>query len=76
VWYEIDHAKSSFKCVTNLVSVVTRESGDGWTVELNEGVMIWEFLSSMELSEFGQGAYDTFDELLQKNRVDAIVRVS
>jgi hypothetical protein len=37
--------------------------------------MIWEFLSSMELSEFGQGAYDTFDELLQKNRVDAIVTV-
>jgi hypothetical protein len=59
----------------NFVSMATQESGDGWTVEVKNGLMVWEFLPGMKLSEFGQDAYDTFDELLRTNRINAMVTV-
>lgn len=48
-------------------------SGDGWTVEVDESVMIWEFLPGMELAAFQQEAYSTFEDLLERNRFVGMV---
>lgn len=53
---------------------VTR-SGDGWTVELDDGVMVWEFLPGMELSAFKKDAYPVFEELLESHDITAMVTV-
>jgi hypothetical protein len=53
----------------------TTRSGDGWTVEVDDGVMIWEFLPGMELSTFGEEAYETFEALLDREQVSAMVTV-
>ena len=50
-------------------------SGDGWTVEMDDGVMVWEFLPEMELSAFGEDAYPVFEDLLRKYDVDGMVTV-
>ncbi|MFC7074087.1 hypothetical protein ACFQJ7_01960 [Halovenus rubra] len=50
-------------------------SGDGWTVELDDGVMVWEFLPGMELSVFSGEAYDTFEKLLIDHDIDGMVTV-
>lgn len=49
------------------------ESGDGWTAELEDGVLIWEFLEGMELSAFKTEAYDVYEELLGNYNIDAMV---
>ncbi|MFB6296941.1 MAG: hypothetical protein ABEH56_00310 [Salinirussus sp.] len=49
--------------------------GDGWTVELDDGVMIWEFLPGMELSAFRAEAYPVFEELLVDYDIDGMVTV-
>lgn len=51
------------------------ESGDRWTVEVDDGVMIWEFLPGMELSAFRDDAYPVFEDLLNTHSVEAMVTV-
>jgi len=55
--------------------MATNHSGDGWTVTVNDGVMVWEFLPGMDLDAFGSEAYDTFEELLARDDVTAMVTV-
>ena len=50
-------------------------SGDGWTVELDDGVMVWEFLPGMELDSFRDEAYPIYDDLLTDHDVDGMVTV-
>jgi hypothetical protein len=50
-------------------------SGDGWTVEMDDGVMVWEFLPGMELSAFGEEAYPVYEDLLETHDVDGMVTV-
>jgi hypothetical protein len=54
---------------------MTTRSGDGWTVEVDDGVMIWEFLPGMELSVFGDEAYETFEGLLDREEISGMVTV-
>jgi hypothetical protein len=49
--------------------------GDGWTVELDDNVMIWEFLPGMELSAFREDAYPIYEDLLTSYDVDGLVTV-
>ena len=49
------------------------ESGDGWTVELDDCVLIWEFLDGMELSAFQTEAYEVYEEFLGSYDIDAMV---
>jgi hypothetical protein len=53
----------------------TTESGDGWTVAVDDGVMIWEFQPGMELSAFADDAYPVFEELLRSYDIEAMVTV-
>lgn len=53
--------------------MVVSESGDGWTVEVKNSVMLWEFLDGMELSAFRDEAYPVYEELLRSHDVDAMV---
>jgi hypothetical protein len=55
--------------------MATERTGDGWTVAVDDGVMIWEFLPRMELSTFGEEAYDTYEELLGREGVSGMVTV-
>jgi len=55
--------------------MVVSRSGDGWTVEVTDGVMTWEFLPGMEMSTFGDAAYETFEDLLDSHDVTAMVTV-
>jgi hypothetical protein len=55
--------------------MVTTRTGDGWTVEVDDGVMIWEFLPEMDISEFGSEALETYEELLETETVDGMVTV-
>jgi len=55
--------------------MVAQERGDGWTVEIDDGVMIWEFLPGMELSAFRDEAYPVYEDLLEKYDVDGMVTV-
>jgi hypothetical protein len=50
-------------------------AGDGWTVELEDGVMIWEFLPGMELDAFRNDAYPIYEDLLTNNDVNGLVTV-
>jgi len=49
------------------------ESGDGWSVEVDDGVMVWEFEPGMELAAFADDAYPVFENLLGSHDVDAMV---
>ncbi|WP_018257454.1 hypothetical protein [Halomicrobium katesii] len=51
------------------------KSGDGWTVEVTDGTMIWEFLPGMELSVFGDEAFETFEELLARDDITGMMTV-
>jgi hypothetical protein len=55
--------------------MATNRSGDGWTVAVDDNVMIWEFLPGMDLDAFGSAAFDTFEELLDRDDVTAMVTV-
>jgi hypothetical protein len=50
-------------------------TGDGWTVEIDDGVIIWEFLPGMELSSFKEEAYPVFEELVEEHDLNAMVTV-
>ena len=49
------------------------ETGSGWRVKTEGNVMIWEFLSGMELSAFEDEAYPVFEELLSTGEFDGLV---
>lgn len=53
---------------------VTR-SGDGWRVEVDDEVMVWEFQPGMELSAFERDAYPVYEELLDAHDPDGMVTV-
>jgi hypothetical protein len=50
-----------------------RESGDGWTVEVQDTIMIWEFLPGMELSAFKEEAYPVYEDFLADDEFDGMV---
>ncbi|SDJ31175.1 hypothetical protein SAMN05216226_10284 [Halovenus aranensis] len=50
-------------------------TGDGWSVELVDDVLVWEFLPGMELSSFKTDAYPVFEELLEAHDIKAMVTV-
>lgn len=49
--------------------------GNGWTVEIDDGVMVWQFLSNMELDAFEREAYPVYDRLLDSYNIDGMVTV-
>jgi hypothetical protein len=51
------------------------KTGDGWTVEIDDGVIIWEFLPGMELSSFKEDAYPVFEELVDTHNLESMVTV-
>jgi hypothetical protein len=55
--------------------MVSARSGDGWTVEVDGNVMIWEFLPGMSLEDFGDAAYETFEEILDTTDLHGMVTV-
>jgi len=55
--------------------MIKSRTGDGWTVELDDSVMVWEFLPGMELSAFKEDAYPVYEELLENYDVDGLVTV-
>jgi hypothetical protein len=50
-----------------------RETGDGWTVEVQDNIMIWEFLPGMELAAFREEAYPVYEDLLADGEFDGMV---
>jgi hypothetical protein len=50
-------------------------SGNGWTVELDDGVMVWEFLPRMELEAFREEAYSVYEDLMSSNNLSGLVTV-
>lgn len=50
-----------------------KQTGDGWTVEVQDNIMVWEFLPGMELSAFKQEAYPVYEELLDDHEFDGMV---
>jgi hypothetical protein len=55
--------------------MVVSKTGDRWTVEVDDAVMIWEFLPGMELAAFREGAYPVFEDLLESHDIDGMVTV-
>jgi|GEM_PF-1089174 len=53
----------------------THDSGDSWTVEVDDDVMIWEFLPGMELDTFGAEAYETYERLLDSEDIHSLVTI-
>jgi hypothetical protein len=51
------------------------ERGDGWTVEIDDGVMVWEFLPGMEVPAFEEEAYPVYEDLLSAHDVGGLVTV-
>jgi hypothetical protein len=50
-----------------------KQTGNGWTVETQDNIMIWEFLPEMELSAFSEEAYPVYEELVSENDFDGMV---
>jgi hypothetical protein len=55
--------------------MASKKRGDGWTVDVDERVMIWEFRPGMELSAFREDAYPVFEDLLERHDVVGMVTV-
>jgi hypothetical protein len=53
----------------------TEQRGDGWTVTVDGGVMIWEFLPEMELDAFAEDAYPVYERLIEENDIEGMVTV-
>lgn len=51
------------------------EYGNGWTVEVDGSVMIWEFLPGMDLSAFQEEAYPVYEDMLEAHNVTGMVTV-
>lgn len=52
-----------------------QQRGDNWTVEIDDTVMVWEFLPGMELSAFRDDAYPIYEQLLDEYDVTGMVTV-
>jgi hypothetical protein len=52
-----------------------RHANDGWTVEIDDGVMVWEFLPGMALDDFREDAYPIFEGLLDEHDISGMVTV-
>jgi hypothetical protein len=50
-----------------------KQTGDGWTVEVQDTIMVWEFLPGMDLSAFKEEAYPVYEELLDEHTFDGMV---
>jgi hypothetical protein len=50
-----------------------QQTGNGWTVEARDDIMIWEFLPGMELSAFQEEAYPVFEDLLSNHEFEGMV---
>jgi hypothetical protein len=61
-------------CITVWAMSVT-EQGDGWTVEVTDGVMIWEFLDGMNLESFKEDAFPVFERIVTTHDVTGMVTV-
>jgi hypothetical protein len=55
--------------------MATQKRGDGWTVEVDDQVMIWEFHPGMELSAFREDAYPVYEGLLERHDLAGLVTV-
>lgn len=53
----------------------TTEHGDGWTVDIEDGLMLWEFEQDMDLSAFETEAYPVFTDLLDSHEITAMVTI-
>jgi hypothetical protein len=51
------------------------DRGDGWTVNFDRGVLVWEFLPEMELADFREAAYPVFEDSLENHDIDGMVTV-
>ena len=51
------------------------ERGDRWTVEVTDGVMIWEFLEGMDLDSFRENAFPVFERIVTTRDVSGMVTV-
>jgi hypothetical protein len=51
------------------------ERGDGWTVAVTDGVMIWEFLDGMDLGSFSEDAFPVFERIVTNRDVTGMVTV-
>ncbi|PSP76156.1 hypothetical protein BRC81_13450 [Halobacteriales archaeon QS_1_68_20] len=49
--------------------------GTGWTVDVEEDVMVWEFLPGMKLSDFQEEAYPVYEDLLERHDFNGMVTV-
>ncbi|ERH08207.1 MAG: hypothetical protein J07HN4v3_00573 [Halonotius sp. J07HN4] len=49
------------------------QRGNGWTVEVDDGVIVWEFLQGMELSAFQEEAYPVYEDLLSSHDINGMV---
>jgi len=52
-----------------------KQRGDGWTVEIRDNIMVWEFLSGMDVSSFEADAYPVYEDLVSKHDLDGMVTV-
>jgi hypothetical protein len=50
-----------------------KQTGNGWTVETQDNIMIWEFLPEMELSAFSEEAYPVYEDLVSENDFEGMV---
>lgn len=50
-----------------------KQTGNGWTVDVDDNIMVWEFLPGMELSAFKEDAYPVYEELLSEHDIDGMV---
>lgn len=57
----------------SLHSTKDNRSGDGWTVETDDEVMVWTFRPGMPLEAFREDAYLVFEELLEDNEFNGMV---
>lgn len=48
-------------------------SDRNWSVTVEESTLIWEFDEGMELSEFGESAWNRYVSLLDEHDVDSMV---
>lgn len=51
------------------------ERGNGWKVEIDDGVMVWYFLPDMELDAFESDAYPVYERLLGRYNIDGMVTI-
>lgn len=50
-----------------------KERGDGWTVEVQGTIMVWEFQEGMELSAFREEAYPVYEDLVSDQNFHGMV---